>query len=467
MNRTRADGRDLRAIILKALMGILPCACLVLAVSQSLARADTIVLRGGGQLQGKVVPDPEHKDRVLIWLLQGRKPLSFQKAQVLDVIRNASALDEYVTRRAKAPETAQAQYDLGAWCEQNKLSDLGRLHYETAIACDKSFEPAHRKLGHVFHDGYWLTRDQLSTVQGMVKYKGRVVSMEEKARLQEQEETSAAQGNWLRQIKLLRKAILGGSPDRRREAEAQLMAIRDPAAVVPLVRVFGGDDRGLRILMVQVISMIPGRQATTALVKQVLAELDSEVRLVISDHLKQRDDAAAIPMLNRALSSSDFRVINRAAWMLGNLGAVAAVPKLITVLTTTETHIVIAPPDQPNPGPIFGTLGGPGMPVAPLRVTNSSVALLTSPVVGPGVAAYGAIALPWYALPPNVLETGAQIDQRPDARLATFTFQNVEVLAALEKLTGQNFSYDFQAWRQWVSREFNPNPKPVRRVPQP
>ena len=91
-----------------------------------IAHADVIVLRGGGQIQGKVVPDPQQKDRVQVWLLQGRKPLSFQKQQILEVIPKASPLDGYVLKLGKTAETAQAQYDLGAWCDQNKLTDLAR-----------------------------------------------------------------------------------------------------------------------------------------------------------------------------------------------------------------------------------------------------------------------------------------------------------------------------------------------------
>ena len=95
------------------------------------ARADIIELRGGGQVQGKVVPDPKNKDRVQVLLLQGRRPLSFQKGQIVRVIPKASPLDDYVVKRAKAAATAEAQYELGYWCEQNRLADLAKLHYET------------------------------------------------------------------------------------------------------------------------------------------------------------------------------------------------------------------------------------------------------------------------------------------------------------------------------------------------
>ncbi len=61
--------------------------------------ADSIELRGGGQIQGKVVPDPKNKDRVLVLLLQGRRPLSLQKGQILRVVPRASSLDDYVVKR--------------------------------------------------------------------------------------------------------------------------------------------------------------------------------------------------------------------------------------------------------------------------------------------------------------------------------------------------------------------------------
>jgi len=437
------------------------CGLFALGPDPRVARADVITLRGGGQVQGKVVPDPQDKDKVQVWLLQGRKPLSLPKTRIVEVIPKVSPLDEYFVKLKKTAETAQAQYDFGTWCEQNKLTDLARLHYEAALAIDKSFEPAHRKLGHIYHDGYWLTRDELSARQGLVKYKGRWVSAEEKAKRDLEDKALAEQAAWVRRIKILRQAIVNGPTDRRREAEAQLMAIREAEAVLPLMRVLGNDEPAQRILLAQVLSAIPAREATVALVKQVLAEPLSSVRTVVYDKLKDRDDPSVVPRLVKALASSDIMVINRAAWALGNLGAVQAVPKLITVLVTTEDQIVMVQPGNGNTGAVGGTGG------APLHVNNSNIALLTPPAVSQGAVAYGAMSAPIYALPPGGgLDVGAQIRQ-PEPRVATFTYRNVEVLAALQKMTNQDFGYDMQSWRNWVSRQYNPNPRPARRVPQP
>jgi len=440
---------------------VLACGWFSIGSDPRVARADVIMLRGGGQVQGKVVPDPRDKDKVQVWLLQGRKPLSLPRTRILEVVPKASPLDLYFVKQKKTAETAQAQYDFGTWCEQNKLTDLARLHYEAALAIDKAFEPAHRKLGHIYHDGYWLTRDELSEKQGLVKYKGRWVSADEKAKRDLEDKALAEQGAWVRRIKILRQAIVNGPADRRREAEAQLMAIREAEAVVPLLRVLGEDEPAQRILLAQVLSAIPAREASLALVKQVLAEPLSSVRSVVYDKLKERDDPSVVPRLIKALASSDIMVINRAAWVLGNLGAVEAVPKLITVLVTTEDQIVMVQPGNGN----TGAVGGTG--AAPLRLNNSNIAVLTPPAVSQGAVAYGAMGAPYYALPPGGgLETGAQIRQ-PEPRLATFSYRNVEVLAALQKMTNQDFGYDMQSWRNWVSRQFNPNPRPARRVPQP
>ena len=124
-------------------------------------RADKITLRGGGQIRGKVVPDPEHPDRVKILTETGKTPLSFQKAQVVQVQAEVSALDEYLVRRDRLASTAEAQYELGRWCEQHKLKDLAELHFEAALKQDRTYEPAHQKLGHVLMGERWIWGDEL------------------------------------------------------------------------------------------------------------------------------------------------------------------------------------------------------------------------------------------------------------------------------------------------------------------
>jgi len=453
--RFRIEARTKLGMVLAVALG-----SFALGSGPRAARTDEIVLRGGGQVQGKVVPDPRDSDRVQVWLLTGRKPLSLQKTRILEVIPKASPLDEYIVKQKQTAETAQARYDLGIWCEKNKLADLARVHFEEALAIDTSFEPAHRKIGHIYHDGYWLTRDELSARQGLVKHKGRWISAEQKSKHDVEDKAIAEQTAWLRRIKILRQAVVNGPADRKREAEAQLMAIREPEAVAPLLRALGNEEPEQRILLAHVLSVIPAREASSALVQQILAEPLSSVRSIIFDKLKDREDPGVVSRLVKALSSSDTRVINRAAWTLGSLEAVAAVPSLIPVLITTEQQIVMVQPGGPNTGPV----GGQDLSTsAPLAMNNNNAVVLTPPAVSNGVVAYGATGVPTGLVLGNV---GAQIRQ-PEPRAVTFSYRNEEVLSALQKMTHQDFGYDIQAWRDWVSRQYNPEPRPARRVPQP
>ena len=243
----------------------------------------------------------------------------FRRRRSSRSIPKASPLDDYFEKAKKAPQTVQSQYDLGSWCEQNKLSDLAKLHYETALAIDKSFEPAHKKLGHIFHDGYWLSRDDLSAVQGLVKYKGTVDLHRRKGQEQAEEEASASQASWIRRIKILR----AGDRQRARRSpaggESQLMAIREADAVGPLLRVLGNDEPPQRILLAQVLAGIPGKEATVGAGEADPGRTRCEVRPVIFEKLKDRDDPARGFPVGPSASSADIQVINRAAWTLGNL----------------------------------------------------------------------------------------------------------------------------------------------------
>lgn len=448
-------------------IGLLVVGLGLVAAGSDPARADIIEMRGGGQVKGKIIPDPKSKERVQVLLLQGRHPLSILKTQILRVVPQASPLDEYVTRRQKTSSTGEAQFELGVWCEQNRLTDLARLHFEAALAADPQHEGAHKKLGHTRVDSTWLTRDDLTAASGLVKYRGRWLTEQEKTKREAADKLSVAQGSWLRRIRMLRNAIVSGSEDRRREAESQLMAIRDPDAVVPLVRVLGQDDAPRRTLLALVLASIGGPQATAALVQRILDEPESDVRAITFEQLKQRGDSGVTSRFVRALArGEDITIINRAAWALGNLNAVEAVPNLVAALVTSEERIVVPPLD--------GSSSSPSIPVAPGVVPreygNFGVVATSPPAVTNGAVASGMGILPYYATPPGYIPGGLSVGQsKPvqDAHVETFTYRNVEVLAALQKLTGEDFGYDVESWRRWVTRSYNPHPRPSRRVPQP
>src|SRR4051812_35519789 len=147
------------------------------------ARADRIVLRGGTTIRGVVLPSPSAAGQVLVQTENLTTPIKYRKDQVVEVISEPSALKDYLDRRDQTAADAPAQYELGLWCEEHKLSAFAEIHYRRAIELDKAYAPAHKKLGHVLHSDQWITGDQLREAQGLVKFRGKWISKEEKAKV--------------------------------------------------------------------------------------------------------------------------------------------------------------------------------------------------------------------------------------------------------------------------------------------
>ncbi len=429
-------------------------ALVFLSVSES--RADRIRLSGGGVIHGVVLPaDPEKPDTVLVQTETGSKPIPFTRKQIASVIEEDDPLDEYYRRLDKIPPSAEAEYELGLWCEQNHMMGLAENHYERAVAQDKTFAPAQKKLGHVEFQGIWMTYDEMREAQGLVKYKGKWISREERERIAEKAEMSASQESWYRRLTILKRHLQQGTNEQRQQAEEQFDAIRDPAAIRPLVWLFGNEEEPLRVRVSHILGAIPGSEAQKALIEAILSERNLIVRQALLDDLAGRREDDTVRKLVARLGDADPDVIGRAAWALAGLRVVAAVPKLIPALVQIEQRVVLVPSS--------GTVAASG-PSATFA-TQQSVPVLTGPVVGPGVVAFGATSVPLYS--GVSLGYSSSAPAPPTRRIITIPHENPEVLAALEALTGQNFGYDIASWQRWVARGFRVRNAPVRRVPQP
>ncbi|WP_435005756.1 HEAT repeat domain-containing protein [Tundrisphaera lichenicola] len=459
MSTTRHHSR------LLMVLGALGAAGLTFQPGES--RADRITLRGGGQVRGKLVADEVRPD-VLVFVGEvGKTPIVFKKEQIVQVVAEQSPLDEYVIRRAKPRTTAELEYELGTWCEENELPDLARYHYEFALKRDSTFGPSHEKLGHVLRDGRWLNAEELKESQGFIKYKGRWITPEEKQRKEDEQAIAAEGAAWIKQLRFLRDAYLSGPEERTREAERRLLSIVEPAAISPVLRVLGSDSvPAIRIMASRILGKIPGPIASTGLVGRLTNEPDEEVRQATMDEIARRTPSEVVPGLTRALRANSAEVVNRAAWGLGNLNALSTVPKLVPALVTVETRVMMPGIENNSsgnfnvsfnavsPAPEVGNYGGISIPV------------LTPPAVGQGAVGFGATSVPYGALNAPNLNTGT-VDRGPTPRMVSIKHHNAEVLAALVKMTGEDFGYDVATWNRWVASSFRIDSAPARRVPQP
>ncbi len=241
--------------------------------------------------------------------------------------------------------------------------------------------------------------------------------------------------------------LVSGTSQQRADAETQLAAIRDPAAVPALVRVLGGDIDTRRGLLVRLLDEFPAPEARDALVRLLLDEEEPTVRRVLADAIERRADPETTTQLLGLLRSPDPARAGRAALALADLRITDAVPQLVKLLVRVETKMVFVPSMNAG-GPVVGFSSG------------RSFAELTGPAVAPGAVAYGAVG-------PNVNPVGGWNRNPPSVRLVTIVHNNPEVLSALITLTGQDFGYDANTWRRWVATAYRAQEQPARRVQQP
>ena len=118
-------------------------------------------------------------------------------------------LAEYNARRAKAPESADAQWTLALWCEQNGLDAEARAHFSVVTRLDPSREAAWKRLGCKKVNGRWVTEAQVA------------------AEKDEAEAQKKADRHWKPLLTKWRGWL--GDKNKRDEAEKALSEINRPA----------------------------------------------------------------------------------------------------------------------------------------------------------------------------------------------------------------------------------------------
>ncbi|MGQ0636368.1 MAG: HEAT repeat domain-containing protein [Planctomycetaceae bacterium] len=397
------------------------------------ARADGLILKGGGELRGDL------KSAVAAKVANGAKPpaeyvmhtlsgamVRVAADQVESVVPRRPLLEEYETRRRAAPGTLDAQWELAEWCRSKSLVKERAVHLARVIEFDPEHVAAHRGLGHVKHRGRWTTRDEMLAARGYVKHKGRYVLPQELELIVEDERASDAEKGWFKKIKLWSAWLTGERPERSAEGLRELQEIRDADTVPALTRSLSNAPHGAqRLLLVEILTQIAGEKALGPLVQQSLRDESSAVRTAAVKGVKAKDAALALPVYIRALRSDLNVQVNRAAAALAQLGDETAVPYLIEALITKHQYRVEVP-------------------------DYSEIGVGTDGSLQSGVT-----------LPPNIevllrtgqLPNGVAIAGGPPVRMKEITIerdeQNPSVLEALKTLTEQNFGFDAGAWRRW------------------
>ncbi len=151
------------------------------------ARADEIVLRGGGTVEGKILE--ETPAAVKIKTRFGVQ--TYPRAKIVKVVYKKTRREEFDERFAKVDKKdAAALMALAEWAREQGLTRERKTVLRAVIAADPEHVAAHKALGHVRVDGEWMSKQDAARAKadreaadkrakGMVRYKGEWVTREE------------------------------------------------------------------------------------------------------------------------------------------------------------------------------------------------------------------------------------------------------------------------------------------------
>ncbi|MBN2584535.1 MAG: hypothetical protein JXL80_15845 [Planctomycetes bacterium] len=263
-------------------------------------------------------------------------------------------------------------------------------------------------------------------------------------------ELNDEQMDWYVKVRALTDGPLSSSSMAEfREGERQLLEITDPKALWPMGLAMYTPNMRLRSAFLKAVTQF-ARTSGPPTDKMALAYLSDMAIGDKSGVLRGQARAAILhPDTPKYTDQLRYRlttfrradVRERAAGMLADLKETAAMAELIEMLTTEEVRIKGAWIDTYNvlldiratqagaPAfrqvPIQAAASGMGIATATIDVPTVRVTQINTSVIAPG---------------------GYRVT--PDWEIATR--RHVGVLAALKELTGEDFGYDKEKWRQWL-----------------
>ncbi len=178
-------------------------------------------------------------------------------------------LAEYNARRSRAAETADAQWSLGLWCEQNDLPAEAQAHFTAVTRLDPSREAAWKRLGCKKVNGRWVTDSQLA------------------AEKEESELQKKADKYWKPLLTKYRGML--GEKTKHDAAEQALSEVVDPRAVPSVWSVFVAGTTTNHMMGVQLLGQIDAAASSRSLAYLSVFDDSPDVRRAAIETLKRRD----------------------------------------------------------------------------------------------------------------------------------------------------------------------------------
>ena len=153
---------------------------LVLLLSPSPLLADTVYLKGGGKVSGRIVTRTDTDVQVDV----GAGTMKVSMTNVDRIVEEASPLGEYAQRAAAlGPQDVSGWRDLGRWANSKGLNTQARQAYEKVLALAPGDVEANQALGSVNVGGRWVSEEESYRAKGYVKFEGEWMTPAEQQKI--------------------------------------------------------------------------------------------------------------------------------------------------------------------------------------------------------------------------------------------------------------------------------------------
>jgi hypothetical protein len=279
-----------------------------------------------------ILLDPAHSAaRGLLGLVcsdgKWRRPDDVSREAAGDPARQA-LLREYLDRRVRARENADAQWRLALWCEQNRLDSQAVAHLHRVVQLDPRREAAWKRLGYKKAAGQWIKPETLTAAKAELEAQVR------------------ANKFWKPRLAHLRDGLLGHDRGKRPAAERGLGQITDPRAVPMVWSSFARGSVASQRVATQIFGQIDAPGSSRALALLTVLSTSPEVRSSATEILRRRD-----PREYAALLVGMIR--DRVKYKVSPVGGPGSPGTLIVEGRSADTERRYSPPSSPTYIPEF------------------------------------------------------------------------------------------------------------------
>ena len=178
---------------------------------------------------------------------------------------------EYLDRRARTPDTAEAQTKLAAWCDEKGLKEQAVAHYSAVTRISPSHDSAWKHLGYKKQGGRWVKPEEVTAAK------------------QEAARQKQADKLWKPRLEKLRDGLESKDASRRTKAEQGLTEVTDARAVPMIWAIFASGGQRVQIAAVQLLGQIDAPSASSGLAALAVFSPGADVRGRATETLKRRD----------------------------------------------------------------------------------------------------------------------------------------------------------------------------------